>query len=40
VDIGVLGPLEVRVDGQLAQLGGKQQAVLLARLAVDANYRS
>jgi DNA-binding SARP family transcriptional activator/predicted ATPase/class 3 adenylate cyclase len=37
VEFGVLGPLHVRIDGNVAQLGGHRQRALLAILALHAN---
>jgi DNA-binding SARP family transcriptional activator len=37
VDFGILGPLQVRIDGAVAQLGGRRQRALLAILALHAN---
>ena len=34
VEVRILGPLEVRVDGRLVQLSGAKQRALLALLAV------
>jgi len=36
VEIGILGPLEVRVDGRAVQITGSRLRALLTRLAVDA----
>ena len=36
VRIGILGPLEVRHNGQLVEIGGTRLNALLARLAIDA----
>src|SRR5262249_25038867 len=37
IDIAVLGPLELRVDGTLMPLGGEKQRALLALMALRAN---
>ena len=37
MDIAILGPLEVRVDGRVIPLGGPKQRALLAMLALHAN---
>lgn len=37
VELGVLGPLQVRIEGEVAQLGGHRQRALLAILALRAN---
>ena len=37
VEIRLLGPLEVVVDGSLVPIAGRRQRALLARLALDAN---
>jgi hypothetical protein len=37
VEFAVLGPVEVRIDGRAAPLGGPKQRALLAMLLLDAN---
>ena len=37
MEIGILGPLEVRVDGRFVPLGGPKQRVLLTTLLLHAN---
>ena len=37
MDVAILGPLEVRVDGRALPLAGRKQRALLAMLALHAN---
>src|SRR5713101_8199135 len=37
MEFGILGPLEVRVDGQVVRLGGAKQRTLLAALLLEPN---
>ncbi len=37
VEIGILGPLQLRTDGNVIDVGGAKRRSLVARLAVDAN---
>jgi YVTN family beta-propeller protein len=37
VQFGILGPLEVRIDGELVRVGGRRQRALLALLLCNAN---
>jgi peptide/nickel transport system substrate-binding protein len=37
MDVGILGPLELRVDGQAVPLGGPKQRLLLAALLLQVN---
>ena len=34
-EFGILGPIEVRVDGEVAHLGGPRQRAVLVRLLID-----